>query len=51
MGATSPTKTLFLYSEGFPACSAYIDGGWFKTRSGLTERAETIFVEQDCAMF
>ncbi len=38
-------RSCFCILRGFPACSVYVDGGWFKTRSGLTERAETILLK------
>ncbi len=42
--ATPPQKLCIRVLRGFPACSAYFDGGCFKTRiNGLTERAETIY--------
>ncbi len=40
-----PHRTEICILREFPACSAYVDGGWFKTRSGLTERAETILLK------
>ncbi len=34
--------------RGFPACYAYVDGGWFKTRNGLTEGAEPMLLKLQC---
>ena len=33
-----PQKKLNSYFEGVSRTRAYVDGGWFKTRNGLTER-------------
>ena len=33
--------------QGFP-CYAYVEGGWFKTRNGLTELAETMLFKLQC---
>ena len=32
----------------FPTCYAYVDGSWFKTRNGLTERAEPMLLKLQC---
>ena len=34
--------------RGFPACCAYVDGGWFKARNGLTEVAKTMLLKLQC---
>ncbi len=47
-GLRPPQKLCICILRRFPACSAYVDGGWFKTRNGLTERAETILLKLQC---
>ncbi len=44
-GLRPPQKFCVRILRGFPACYAYVDGGWFKTRNGLTELAKTMTVE------
>ncbi len=34
--------------RGCPARYAYVDGGWLKTRNGLTELAETMLLKLQC---
>ncbi len=41
-------KTRIRILRGFPACYAYVDGGWFKARNGLTERAEPMLLKLQC---
>ncbi len=48
MGAAPPTKILNSCFAGVSHCYACVDGGWFKTRNGLTERAETMLLKLQC---
>ncbi len=43
-----PHQTVFAFCGGFLHALRTLMGAWFKTRNGLTERAETILFELQC---
>jgi len=48
-GGYAPHKNSeFVFCGGFPHAMRSLMGGWFKTRNGLTERAEPMLLKLQC---